>query len=296
MQAESLAVVRQEHGSGPFHDGFAALAVAATLLLAPAAAVAGAGESGSAGKSDAVSLESIPGSAIKRVTLTAKAAERLGIETGQVGEETIIHKQMVGGRVVPPVKDPPKPMLSSAGVADFGQVQTAQPVAESAKPPVDGEAWVLVTLSHGEWDRLRKDLPSRILPLAMRNGSAGEVLAQPSGVPPQQDLKRTMLTLYYKVPGKDHGLTLYHRVRVELPLSGTGEKRRVVPYSAVYYDAEGTAWAYVNPKPLIFERRRIVVERIDGDLAVLTDGPPVGTKVVTVGAALLYGAEVVFGR
>jgi hypothetical protein len=43
---------------------------------------------------------------------------------------------------------------------------------------------------------------------------------------------------------------------------------------------------------LTFERQRIGIERIVGDLAVLSEGPPVGTPVVTVGAALLYGAEI----
>ena len=38
-----------------------------------------------------------------------------------------------------------------------------------------------------------------------------------------------------------------------------------------------------------------VIERVIGDLAVLSEGPPVKTAVVTVGAALLYGAEV-FGK
>jgi hypothetical protein len=63
----------------------------------------------------------------------------------------------------------------------------------------------------------------------------------------------------------------------------------------VYYDAKGDAWIYVNTKPLVFERRRVGVERVAGELAVLSDGPPVGTPVVTVGAALLYGAEI-FGK
>jgi hypothetical protein len=60
----------------------------------------------------------------------------------------------------------------------------------------------------------------------------------------------------------------------------------------VYYDGKGAPWVYVNAKPLTFERQRIGVERVTGDLAVLSEGPPVGTSVVTVGAALLYGAEI----
>jgi len=78
-------------------------------------------------------------------------------------------------------------------------------------------------------------------------------------------------------------------------LSGGDEKRKIVPYSSVYYDATGSAWVYVNPKPLTFERQRVDIERVEDNLAILTDGPSVGTSVVTVGAAMLYGAEI-FGK
>jgi hypothetical protein len=112
---------------------------------------------------------------------------------------------------------------------------------------------------------------------------------------PQEDTKRTMLTMYYVVPGKDHGLTMNSRVRVELPTAGMEEKQKVVPYSAVYYDGKGAAWVYVNTKPLTFERQRIGVDRVVGDLAVLSDGPPTGTPIVTVGAPMLFGTEI-FGK
>jgi hypothetical protein len=39
----------------------------------------------------------------------------------------------------------------------------------------------------------------------------------------------------------------------------------------------------------------VKVERVLGDRAVLSEGPAVGTSVVTVGAALLYGCEI-FGK
>lgn len=142
---------------------------------------------------------------------------------------------------------------------------------------------------------MAKDKPARLQALFTRDKLDGVVLAQPSGMVPVEDAKRLMLTLYYRVPGKDHGLTLNSRMRVELQVSGNEDKQKVVPYSAVYYDGKGAAWVYVNTKPLAFERQRIGVERVVGDLAVLSDGPPVGTPVVTVGASLLYGAEI-FGK
>jgi hypothetical protein len=65
----------------------------------------------------------------------------------------------------------------------------------------------------------------------------------------------------------------------------------VVPYSAVFYTPEGDTWVYVSPKPLTFVRHEIVVDRIDGDKALLKEGPSAGTKVATVGVAELFGAE-----
>ena len=47
--------------------------------------------------------------------------------------------------------------------------------------------------------------------------------------------------------------------------------------------------------PLAFRRERVTVERVSGDLALLTSGPEVGTPVATVGVSLLYGVEI-FGK
>jgi hypothetical protein len=76
----------------------------------------------------------------------------------------------------------------------------------------------------------------------------------------------------------------------------SGTVRKVVPYGAVLYDPAGRTWVYTSPDSLVFVRREIVVEYIEGDLAVLTDGPPVGTRVVTLGATELHGAEFEIGH
>ena len=75
-----------------------------------------------------------------------------------------------------------------------------------------------------------------------------------------------------------------------------GKLRKVVPYAAVFYDLNGAIWAYTNPEPLTFVRARISVDYIDGDMAVLSDGPPSGTEVVTVGSSELYGTEFGVGQ
>jgi multidrug efflux pump subunit AcrA (membrane-fusion protein) len=163
------------------------------------------------------------------------------------------------------------------------------------KPSASGDVWVLVSLSPAEWERTAKDKPARLLALGTRTSLSTELFAKPSGLPPVEDPKRSMLSLYYVVPGKDHGLDVNNRLRVELPMQGSEEKQKVVPYSAVYYDGKGTPWVYVTSTPLVYERQRVGVERVAGDLAVLSEGPPVGTSVVSVGASLLFGTEI-FGK
>jgi len=74
------------------------------------------------------------------------------------------------------------------------------------------------------------------------------------------------------------------------PVSVKGDQK-IIPYAAVLYGLDGETWIYTNPEPLVFVRYPIVIDYIDGDMVVLTDGPDVDTSVVTVGVSLLYGAE-----
>jgi hypothetical protein len=72
---------------------------------------------------------------------------------------------------------------------------------------------------------------------------------------------------------------------------GSPVQRRIIPYGAVFYDRAGETWAYTNPQPLVFVRHKITVDYVDGQRAILSEGPAVGTPVVTVGATELFGAE-----
>jgi hypothetical protein len=70
-----------------------------------------------------------------------------------------------------------------------------------------------------------------------------------------------------------------------------GRMQKVVPYAAVLYGLNGETWVYTSPEPLVFARQPITVGDIEGDVGVLLDGLPVGTQVVTAGAAELFGVE-----
>jgi len=75
-----------------------------------------------------------------------------------------------------------------------------------------------------------------------------------------------------------------------------GTPRLVIPYAAVLYGLNGETWTYTNPESLTFVRQLITVDNIESDKAFLSKGPSVGTQVVTVGVAELYGADTGIGK
>jgi hypothetical protein len=70
-----------------------------------------------------------------------------------------------------------------------------------------------------------------------------------------------------------------------------GAKRKVVSYGALIYDADGTAFVYTNPEPLVFIRSKINVLSIEDDRVFFTGGPTTGTSIVIVGVPELFGID-----
>lgn len=92
------------------------------------------------------------------------------------------------------------------------------------------------------------------------------------------------------------GVETVQVVEEQVNIGGSAATRKVVPYGALMYDTKGDTWTFTNPQPLVYVRAKIVVEAIEGDRVILTEGPPAGTAVVTVGAAELMGAEHKYGH
>lgn len=70
-----------------------------------------------------------------------------------------------------------------------------------------------------------------------------------------------------------------------------GKMRTAIPYDAVLYETNGDTWTYTSPEPRVFIRDEIRVARVERGLAILGEGPPLGTAVVTLGSAELWGVE-----
>ena len=86
------------------------------------------------------------------------------------------------------------------------------------------------------------------------------------------------------------------RLGVETDTVQQNGSNLVVPYSAVVYGLHGETWIYTTHEPRTYSREPITIDRIDGDMAILVDGPPVGTEVVTVAVAELFGTDTGVGK
>ena len=200
---------------------YPSLQLRTTLCLAALAASLAVGKAHAAnpdpapaGKGSAVSLA--PGSiaGVKRITLSAKAAERLDVQTGTVSQDVVIRKQVVSGMVIYPqaggLKTAAAPTASGGGFGGFtpnAAAATAAPVMAkaalgepAAAPVARGESWVVVNLSPGEYERINKDKPARITPLYTRDKGLAPMVAKLSDAAPVEDSKRSMLALHYVLP------------------------------------------------------------------------------------------------
>lgn len=103
------------------------------------------------------------------------------------------------------------------------------------------------------------------------------------------------------VEGSDLGrVTLTDGAAGRLELRTTEVVRQgrhlAVPDKAVFVDPEGAWWVYTNPEPGVYVRHEIAMARQRNGLVLFSSGPAVGTDVVTVGVAELYGIEAEVGH
>ncbi|HEY4692109.1 MAG TPA: hypothetical protein VIH16_01615 [Bellilinea sp.] len=242
------------------------------MIVATLASVALMGCSPKAASSEKVlpaTLEDIDGSEFKRVVLTEKAASRISVQTAQVGEATVDRKLRVGGEVISPM---------ATGASGSSAIATA---------------YIRVRLNMNGSQEVDRGKQAFIIPLTgvkeAKSYSASSV--EYEGLDDDGEDDDDLDDYYLEIDEDDYDLTVGDRVFVDLPLFSGLVQRKVIPYSAVIYGVEGETWVYLNPEPLVYVRQAIVIDYIEGDQVYLLEGPELGSTVVTMGVAELFGAE-----
>lgn len=152
--------------------------------------------------------------------------------------------------------------------------------------------WVRVAIYSGESGALDAKAPVTIRGIVQMSGGK---TATPVAGPQTANAATMTVDWYYELPA-DYAARLGERVVVEIPLLDASTDRLVVPFTAVLHDYHGGQWVYEMIAPHTYARRRIQVGRVSGADAVLATGPKPGTRIVTDGAAELFGTEFVTGK
>ncbi|WP_192384968.1 hypothetical protein [Mesorhizobium silamurunense] len=252
-------------------------------------------------------LEEVAGSPFPRVVLTEQAAKRLSIQTEALREEMAKRWTMMNGKVE----------IASGGSSAMAVTETASiaPVGESdqalqslIRVPVDAASQMLIAVvveedevgeirEHDEFveffgvdNPADEDKDDLVVVLLTGEGHSGKYYkARPVEVKDRDDGR------FFELLEASGGAKPGDQAFVAMKAPESGRMAKVVPYSSVIYDEHGDSWLYSNPEPLVFVRQKVAVERVLGDIAVLSDGPARGTMVVSVGAEELMGVELKVG-
>ncbi len=155
--------------------------------------------------------------------------------------------------------------------------------------------WVRVPVYVGDLRLIDRRQTARVHALNETLGAPARQAPPVLNAPPTANPANDTADLYFALanpdnllrPGQKMGVTLYER---------TSEESLVVPWSAVLHDIHGSTWVYEHTAPQHYVRRRVAVHRVVDARAVLARGPAVGAKVVTAGAAEIFGTEFGTGK
>ncbi len=201
--------------------------------------------------------------------------------------------------------DPADPMTLTApvaGVVRNVQVSPGQTVTTAAPlfEVVDlSTIWIRVPVYVDLLPKLKRDQAVRLVSLDGSSLAGTPQLGKPISAPPTADAASSSADLYYEIDNRELNLMPGQRVGVDIPMTSVTEAF-VVPAEAILYDIYGGTWVYVqsttSDKGTKFTRSRVLLEWVEGDSAIISKGPAVGTLIVTDGAAELFGTEFGAGK
>jgi membrane fusion protein, heavy metal efflux system len=184
-----------------------------------------------------------------------------------------------------------------SGVVQQVHVAPGQPVA-AGSPLVQiaqlDRVWVRVPLYAGD---VRSISRGEVIVSTLGDAGVRTWRGVPVTAPRQGDPGAASVDLYYEVASRG-ALRSGERVTVSLPSAGAATERRVlaVPMGAILYDVYGGTWTYVAKDSIHMVRTRVELGDIVDGRAIIVRGLTPGVRVVTAGAAELFGTEFGVGK
>lgn len=200
-------------------------------------------------------------------------------------------KAPVSGDVAVTITAPRDGLIQKVFVSPGQTVTGGAPLFEVVNLAV---AWIRTPVYVGDLNLIDRRQTAQVHALNEAPGAPARS-ARPVNAPPSANPLNDTADLYFELANSDSGLRPGQKMGVTLS-ERSAEESLVVPWSAVLHDINGGTWVYENTGPQQYIRRRVEVRRVVNSLAVLARGPAVGAKVVTAGAAEIFGTEFGTGK
>ena len=155
--------------------------------------------------------------------------------------------------------------------------------------------WIRVPVYVGDLPDLDLTQSSRIGNLSKRSQ---EPLLEAKSVvaPPSANALAGTVDVFYQFDNATAKYSPGHRVGVTIPIKGEVESL-TIPWAAVIHDVQGGTWVYEQTVEHTYVRRRVVVQYVVGEMAVLKDGNvKTGATLITGGSAELFGTETGYSK
>jgi len=202
--------------------------------------------------------------------------------------------------------DPASPLTLTApvsGVIRNVQVPLGQTVTAAAPlfEVVDlSTIWIRVPVYVDLLPKVKRDQAVHLVTLDGSPLASTPQRGKPISAPPIADAASSSADLYYEVDNRDLRLKPGQRIGIDMRMTSVTEAL-VIPAASILYDIYGGTWVYVQSTNSgeggsKFARSRVLLEWVEGDQAIVSQGPAIGTLIVTDGAAELFGSEFGAGK
>jgi hypothetical protein len=147
--------------------------------------------------------------------------------------------------------------------------------------------WVRVSIFGSDLATVQRGASVKVSDLGGRGTSQ---TARPVQGVPSANATTGTVDLFYALSNPGNAFRIGQRVAVDVPIQGqtTGLS---IPSAAILRDIYGGEWVYQKTAENVFVRQRVEIVSETGGRALLSRGLTPSAKIVTVGAAELFGTE-----
>ncbi len=220
----------------------------------------------------------------------ANAAHEIALRNLEAAntKKSVLHQVVNLGTLEPiEIKAPQAGIVSNLFAVTDQLVSVGNPVVEISNLE---SLWIRVPVPTGDLNSINQQAEAEV-----ESGSGtSNLMAAPVSGPLTADPLTNSTYLYYTVENTNSTLHPAQRMSVKLTTQNEAVSALTLPWSAVVVDIYGGNWVYTQQSNNSYERQRVFLHHVNGNQAVISEGPPEGTKIVVNGALELFGVETGF--